>query len=712
MPSSNDTGKPIVSSSRTSINVTLTCTFGTVPNDMYGYAFMNTPSGTVNSALPYPKYNSDGTLNQEYGSSSLGGDAYIMRFDMTTPGQVKLKASILQPYPTFQADYAHRWGTKDHLLFGFFNFGIARLSIGLGGREQAATAFLPVMFDGDENYRMYATSDMGRAFEFNTTTLQCLSPLGKFSDYVPANPPELFWWFPVIQTTAHPMFDPNSKLLYTLNYKKGGTNEFSHILSFLANFKGKNFLSDAAEVLESKIKDIQNKKLPKEGQANELLDFLFDYGKGDLHLSLPFLERRQKREEASQPLVRLLTYDGKNPLQSWNITDANGNNISIQQCTHQMGITQNYILFSDSAFKTTLDVLSPFAFNAVIDNFIRTHASAPQEPFTNLYVIKKADLVAGVTDVKAMTFQLRPEFIHFVCEYDDANGTAITLYSANNSAACLAEWIRFYDTLVDGSAADPSSAGILATGAMDVSRLGKAVLNIPAQTYTDDFLALTGSETTPDGPHTWVAGFYSYRGMLSPFRPINKIKYLFYQCSGLENRRLSQFIYNLYKDYPNRIVPVEEVVSYTEAGVPFQVSRFNTQTMQIEDYYSFPKASEIMSLHFVPRKRPSSYPIVDSQMDGYVFCAVITQAGASFNREIWIFDAANLKAGPCCILTHPQLDFSTTLHWVWMENAPTQKTSFMAHKMEALQMLKDSFQNIEDEIPSVLKNILHRTKKR
>lgn len=129
--------------------------------------------------------------------------------------------------------------------------------------------------------------------------------------------------------------------------------------------------------------------------------------------------------------------------------------------------------------------------------------------------------------MEAITLKLSPEFVHFTCDYVNDNQT-ITLYSANNSAACLAEWIRFYDTLIDDTKADPSSAGILATGAMDVSRMGKAVIDLKIMQVSADYLHLTGNEIGGRGAHTWIAGFYTYNGMLSPYKQVEKIKDLYW----------------------------------------------------------------------------------------------------------------------------------------------------------------------------------------
>jgi hypothetical protein len=126
-------------------------------------------------------------------------------------------------------------------------------------------------------------------------------------------------------------------------------------------------------------------------------------------------------------------------------------------------------------------------------------------------------------------------------------------------------------------------------------------------------------------------------------------------------------------------VPLEEVIDYTEKGVPFQVSRLNTETMQIEDFYSLPKTCDVMSLQFIPRKKLENHiSDIPESRNGYIFCSVINEVNSNyFRREMWLFDANNLKAGAVCVLSHADLDFSTTLHWLWMETAPKEKKTII-----------------------------------
>ncbi|WP_373395765.1 hypothetical protein V8V91_14530 [Algoriphagus halophilus] len=43
----------------------------------------------------------------------------------------------------------------------------------------------------------------------------------------------------------------------------------------------------------------------------------------------------------------------------------------------------------------------------------------------------------------------------------------------------------------------------------------------------------------------------------------------------------------------------------------------------------------------------------------------------NFFREVWIFDAANLKDGPKTVLSHQELNFAFTLHSVWTPSLET-----------------------------------------
>lgn len=668
--------RSLVSSTRESLNLTLQLKSGKVPEDMYGYVFINTPNGTVNSALPYPKTNPDGSPNQEYSSPILGGAGYIFKFDLTEPGVIKLQSSLLKP-PSFYADEATKYGTSFHRILGFKNMGIARLSFVLGAAELVGTAVIPVKFKKDDHVKLLATADLGRAYEFDADDLTITKPIGKLKDYVAATPAIVPWIFKLIQGTAHPTFDPITKELFTVNYTKS-------VKTLLQASGLLPILQSNPNLIERLIEEVIGELEEKQKESNEEINFEKFIKDLENKIALEIKESWFwklmkkiiswfKKETILEDIVYLLCFTDTKTHNRWRVVDEKGQNITIWQCMHQTSISKDYILLIDGAFKLSLDVLinNPFPNNEKINSFLRQLTTKPQLANTPLYIIKRADLVVGKDTVVAKKLDLKPEFIHFTANYPNDNNL-ITIYTASNAAACLAEWVRYYDKLFPDTPIEQGTEGVLCVGSMDVGRVGKVVIDAENATIKEEKMVFkTGNLDSTDGigPHTWLAGFYTFRDFISAEVPTTAIKNIYWQFGALEKRRLTQFIFNLYKDYPNRIVPAEDVKKYSEQGVPLQIARLNTDNMELEDYYQYPDNYTLGAIQFVPRKTPNLN--LDPSMDGYLFTTMINGIEEEDNevnylREVWIFDASNLKQGPVCVLTHPEFDFGFTLHPVWV----------------------------------------------
>jgi carotenoid cleavage dioxygenase-like enzyme len=114
---------------RQNIDVDLEVVAGSIPTDMYGHVFLNSPCGTVNNNTPIPEYRPDGSNNSEWGEMLFNGDAMLYRFDLNEAGKVKVKSSMLKT-PCYFADYATRFGTSYNEQGNYFRgMGLARTSI-------------------------------------------------------------------------------------------------------------------------------------------------------------------------------------------------------------------------------------------------------------------------------------------------------------------------------------------------------------------------------------------------------------------------------------------------------------------------------------------------------------------------------------------------------------------------------------------------------
>ena len=102
--------------------------------------------------------------------------------------------------------------------------------------------------------------------------------------------------------------------------------------------------------------------------------------------------------------------------------------------------------------------------------------------------------------------------------------------------------------------------------------------------------------------------------------------------------------------------------------------------MSVTDAYQFPADCVMRTPQFM--SKPNSY----GQDEGYVFTAVVRKhpTNPSGNgKEIWLFDAQNLAQGPLAILGHPELNFATTNHALWVPSiGPRPMNAYKAQVAE------------------------------
>lgn len=690
---------PLVSASREELDIELLVKKGQIPTDMYGHVFVNSSVGSINSnGLPFPKTTSDGKANQEYGSPVMNGDSMVFRFDFDEIGKVKLKSRILKT-PSYYADLATKQGEDMHKVFGFRNMGISRLSFALGARDMISTALIPFRMKGDTNSRIIATSDLGRPFEIDINMLKVITPIGTNQEWKAATPPFINWVFPLYQSSAHPSFDAKTQELFMVNFIKNSKNITSSLRLIELLTKKEE---DVKKELEQTLRECEG--MSKKEAIEHLNKFyskpeIDEKGKNTVFQNIIFwikeqLQKLIKKETQTQAGIFLLKWNGSQNLQKWELINEDGTPINIVQCMHQTGLSEDYIILIDASFKIALDVLlnNPFPNSPKIDNIIRCLTAGEQLPYTNMYIVNRADLKEGVPKVKVKTVQIPVETIHFSPQYPNPNGQ-ITLFTANNAAACLAEWVRYYDKIVDSPKdrpIDEGTAGIIALGEMDISRMGKFVIDVEKQQFiTEKIIYEIGNTEAGQkvGAHTWAVGLHTYRDMISDTKTNDSIKNIYWQCSGLENRRLTRFIYNLYKDYPNRVVPLDDLKKYTEQEIPPILANLDTEKMELVDFYEFPKNYELRSLQFMPKKRDSNEDIstIELSTDGYIICTMVNgqevRPNTNYEREIWIFDAADLEKGAVCILQHPSLIYFFTLHSCWLPTLGENQKSSSSYKI-------------------------------
>ncbi len=717
--------------SRQEIDVELECFEGTLPDDLSGYVFINSPAGTVNYETPIPRYKPDGSDNPEYGQQIFNGDGIILRFDCDTAGKIKLKTGLLRT-PCYYADFNSRMGTEFYEKdFKFDSHGLSRISSKLGTRNQVNTSINTFKFGQNSSPRLTANFDAGRPFEFDPVSLELITPIGYNHQWRAEFPRKMEEVFEMFQSTAHPSFDAQTQEFFTVCFLKSAANlAFSE--KWQKIFDGD--WDDAKDFLVEKFEDLYKNVLEglniKEGFFVDVLqDFMEYVGEQKKEPELPNYSKERlqallwkdnstkKDLLGMQNAVRLMRWRGTQEIDEWNVIDEEGNNIVINQTMHQTSFSKDYIVLVDTSVKFSLDIIeNKFVTDDVLLNkLLRWITSKTLEPNTPLYLIRRADLIEGNENVVARKVMIDVETVHFSVEYDNPNDV-ITMHAAHNSALCAAEWVRHYDTLaINNEPVHENTIGLMICGEMDISRVGKWKIDgKTAEIISSNKIFHKGFEGNDvknlTHAHTWAVGLCTFRHIISSRNITNRIPYIFWQFYGLDYRMLTNFIKELYSDYENRIIEVDDLLEYNRQGVPFCLSRQNTETMVFEDWYFFKMNENLRSLQFVPKKGNKVYPNIEAEaLDGYIFCTMLNGnedfSGDEYSREVWIFDAANLKKGPLCKLEHPDMQYSFTIHSAWIEECKPSprdyKVDIISDYLEVVENFKDD--DFKDEITEFLK---------
>jgi carotenoid cleavage dioxygenase-like enzyme len=651
-----------------------------LPEDLQGHVFIVGAAGSIDS----PKYPGSSSVVEPYKSGwtpLYNGDGMVYRLDfhktpsypyIPNPGQpCQLReetgkawmATRLVKTPDYYADlalhqnpkYREKW-PKEYPWLLYRNFGFPRVSFKLGIRNYLNTALLPMRFsDGTE--RLLVTWDAGRPYEIDPCTLGVIAPIGWNWQWHPLTPLVPKGICPPTLSTAHPQFDSNTDEMFTVNVCKSFPSilPLSRIFHFYIQKIAKHRISkktikEAVQYFSLFVKQII---IFFEG----LIEFFGIAGKDAVYLNR-------------------WTGQATN-LQQWKVLNTKGRPIKNRQSLHQMALTQNYVILSDSGFKIEFAGLLPFfSFKSLILEkyierffaFIRNTISLPQLSYTDIYFISRNQLDPDRNTVTANQVRIYPETAHFLVDYEEIDGK-VTLYVGHTAASDPAEFIHRMDRSISQNNQINYSlrerAGVTASP-MDASRLGRWIVDVKKEIYSSPrFLSECDSMN-----YLWALSIYT--GQEFQYREISD---LFWNCWGAWPELLSQSIFEMYEDYPHRMVSASEMIDEIfKKGKPANLLRLHidrsatsdSPELTIEDSYNFPRGYFGNSPQFVPR------PDYTEPTDGYIVCVVIHSDNLlSDNTELWIFDAQNLSAGPQYRLSHPRLNMGVTIHTTWLSKLET-----------------------------------------
>ena len=681
-----------------------------LPDDLTGHLLIIGPVGTPDSSAVEGKPSNNVVKPGADGWTPLfNGDGMIYRIDFhqtpflnsandtlenssmqSVPGKAWLTTRLVKP-PAYHAEQLTHQDNSSYHYFKFWNLGLARFSFPLGIGNQLNTALVPVQFPKESNLRLIATNDASRPFEIDPYSLKTLAPVGLNRDWTALA--DIFPFRPLI-TTAHPSFDPNSGQMYLINVNKSLRNFFNLNFSWL---------------------DEQTNPFLR--SINRIVEFFLRIFQLVITLISSFISRDS---------VEIIRWQGDNQtVKKWKVTDTKGRPIKIKQSTHMMGLTQNYLLFADTAFKLVPAQMIPTPLiypvrrflrrslvkesptrpntggRSILKNFVAEIAelildalSYPQLPYTYLYLIERSQLNdSSQTQIKAQPIKIEGEFVHFLTDYEDNQGKQVVIHPGMSYSSDPAEFIHKVDDSVFKDVPQGELAGMITIG-MDIN--APAVVAITPETGTAKKYELNLESARQ---HTPFLGLYAFR----EGTPTQQFEDIYWMAGGAWRSMLTERVCDLYNERDNRRVPVSEIKDLIDNQISISINRVHLNRQQllanlepdrtqnqdksiltIEDSFQCTGRYEnylVTSPQFIPRK--------DSQgsTDGYISCVAVHSNNYlseendainwSSNSEIWIFDANNLKQGPLYKLSHSQLNFGFTIHTSWLkEITPASPNSY------------------------------------
>lgn len=793
-----------------------------LPDDLQGHVFIISMAGTV--ASPSPKDPPEGAVPQSTvlpggdGQTALfNGDGMVYRLDFhhvpgpnpgdgltSDPGQAWLTCQLLKP-PAFFADKITQqnpetWDDE----YSYQNYGIARISRLLGPCHQINTALVPIKVSEARPPRLLATTDANRPYEIDPISLKIVAPIGQLPQ---AQHPSVW----------HPL-DLSSGLFEMVLSAAHPCPAFSSI----------------------------------NGQEKSEV-FTLNVVKNWFDLTLHHIQPNNPGNKDKLYLIRWsISSEEKDKFETWEVLHYDHDkhqeqSIQILQSSHMLGLTENYLILSDTAMKLdgidllfplilrlfshllSLIHLSPDDFKTTLHEAIQTvrllkdhlhhqkisptaaieflgrlrnqlkhilldspisrqaiqlifkdleivlkadDSASRLDPFTNytqylklgedisrevvdsiikqirlvlvskqnvdtiFYIVKRSDLESfqaqSTKKIHAKRAIIKNASEHYLTDFKETDAGEITFIALLTDALDPDEYITPYDRSHILKEQDISDFSGMFSGGMDSNALALVTIrpeqeesnlsffNLQELAFdeiknTSRYLNKEIYQTLRENP--LYLGFYAYR------KDTETITDLYVIQGGVWPELLTEFIYDLYKDYsPHRRIPVPEFLEKVKDTVPIilthvQINRDHSKhPMQVMQTYEFKIPVSVASIHFVPRAGSQK-----GQGDaGYILCTVVQSDNLysnhhdspdphwSDNCEIWIFDAQHLSNGPLYKVSHPHLNFSLTLHSTWLEKiapAPTQDYSFKQDYKSRLDALlkkhpfkKKKIQALFDEI--------------
>lgn len=300
---------------------------------------------------------------------------------------------------------------------------------------------------------------------------------------------------------------------------------------------------------------------------------------------------------------------------------------------HDIKVTRNHLVFTDLPF-----VIEPATFSG-------GPQSKPNSDVTKMWIVAKADLAStppGST-VRCREVIIAMPTGHLSVDYEEADG----------KLRVFLEHIPISDLLImidrdtyghfSGKLMDPNHEGLV-TLAVQPGCLGRYIVD-PATGVVED------SEIAWD-ERFWGAVLATKDESTAAAR--GRQGNLWYTGIGYDPELVPEEWWRLYSDAGlNRLVDPHDL---PESPVPAALTRFDRESMKVEEVFQFPLGSFPHPPTFVPRRG------AEDPDDGYIV-TIVHQDGP---KEVWVFDAAHIERGPLAKATGNGFNPPLLLHSCWM----------------------------------------------
>lgn len=338
--------------------------------------------------------------------------------------------------------------------------------------------------------------------------------------------------------------------------------------------------------------------------------------------------------------IRLIRWNKSGKLKGWEVIGRNGKPAYISATAHSLGVTRNHVLIFETAAQ-----VEPLRMIGIRSVYAQQHR-------TPVWIIRKKDLNNNHGIVVADYVELNFDTSDVMCNYDD-HDNEITLYGQYLGAMDKSEAQYSRDKLLFGGRVNDRLAGYPAAP-VDVGGLVRARIQIlpdSAREISGDFKLIR------DDQLFWDMNDPAYRGH---FQFPETFDHIYWAAVGYRKDHVVERVAHAYRDYPNRYFSND---SLPEVDQPSALVHMDCRQMRVTDAYQFPPDCVMRTPQFM--SRPGS----TEQDDGYLFTAVVRKHATNSSgngKEVWIFEAKNLAQGPLAILGHPDLNFATTNHALWV----------------------------------------------